>query len=78
MKHKLRIEELSVDSFQATPSSAEGRGTVQANASDPYTCYPVRCFSGTPSCLGTCVEEETCGMSCDGTCVPAYCTGEES
>lgn len=76
MKLKLRIEELAVDSFEAATAPAEARGTVRANASDPNTCYPVFCYSGVESCLGTC--EETCGMSCHGTCVPAYCTGEES
>lgn len=76
MKHKLRIEELDVASFEAAPAPAEARGTVRANASDPQTCYPVICYSGQESCLGTC--EPTCGLSCWGTCVPAYCTGEES
>lgn len=78
MKLKLRIEDLSVDSFQAEGATAAPRGTVQANESDPQTCYPVYCFSGSPSCLGTCPPEETCGLSCGGTCIPAYCTGEES
>ncbi len=78
MKHKLRIEELDVASFEAVPAPTEARGTVRANGSDPQTCYPVYCYSGVESCLGTCVQENTCGMSCDGTCVPAYCTGEES
>lgn len=76
MKHKLRIDELDVVSFEAAPAAAEARGTVRANASDPQTCYPVICASGQESCLGTC--EATCGLSCWGTCVPAYCTGEES
>ena len=76
MKHKLRIEDLDVASFDAAPATVEARGTVRANASDPQTCYPVICYSGQESCLGTC--EPTCGMSCWGTCVPAYCTGEES
>jgi len=78
MKLTLRIEDLSVDSFEATAPSPASRGTVQGNASDPNSCYPMICFSGVESCLGTCVQENTCGMSCDGTCVPAYCTGEES
>lgn len=76
MKHKLRIEDLDVASFEAAPASDEARGTVRANASDPQTCYPVICYSGQESCLGSC--DHTCGMSCWGTCVPAYCTGEES
>jgi hypothetical protein len=76
MKLKLRIEELAVDSFQAAPAPAEARGTVRANASDPNSCYPAVCYSGVWTCLDSC--QETCGMSCHGTCVPAYCTGEES
>ena len=75
MKHKLRIEALAVESFEAA-APAEARGTVGAHASDPNSCYPAICASGEESCLGTC--EETCGMSCWGTCIPAYCTGEES
>jgi hypothetical protein len=78
MRHKLRIEELSVESFASTADSAEARGTVQGNQSDPNTCYPVICFSGSPSCLGTCPPDETCGLSCGGTCIPQFCTGEES
>lgn len=78
MKLRLRIEDLSVASFHADAQAASPRGTVRANGSDPQTCYPVYCYSGVESCLGTCVQENTCGMSCDGTCVPAYCTGEES
>jgi hypothetical protein len=76
MKLKLNIEQLSVDSFEAAPAAAEAQGTVRANASDPQTCYPVLCYSGAESCLGSC--DPTCGMSCWGTCIPAYCQGEES
>lgn len=78
MKLTLRIEDLNVASFEATPAPARDRGTVQANQSDPNSCYPAICFSGSPSCLGTCPPEETCGLSCGGTCIAAYCTGEES
>ena len=73
MKLRLRIEDLAVDSFQAAPERAGGRGTVRGNASDPNTCYPVICYSGEPSCLGTCPPEETCGLSCGGTCIPSLC-----
>jgi hypothetical protein len=76
MKLKLRIEDLDVASFEAAAAAAEERGTVRANASDPQSCYPMICYSGQESCLGSC--DPTCGMSCWGTCVPAYCTGEES
>jgi len=76
MKHKLHIDSLSVESFQAVADVSGARGTVRANASDPNTCYPVICASGEWSCLDTC--QDTCGLSCHGTCVPAQCTGEES
>lgn len=76
MKLRLRIEDLSVDSFQAAPASPEARGTVRANASDPQSCAPAVCYSGVWTCLDSC--QDTCGMSCWGTCVPAYCTAEES
>jgi hypothetical protein len=76
MKLKLRIEDLAVASFEAAPTPEEARGTVHANRSDPNSCYPAVCYSGVWSCLDSC--QDTCGMSCNGTCVPAYCTGEES
>lgn len=75
MKLTLRIEDLAVTSFQAAPAPAAARGTVRAHASDPNTCYPVVCASGEWTCLDSC--QDTCGLSCNGTCIPAYCTGEE-
>jgi hypothetical protein len=76
MKLRLRIEELSVDSFQAAAAPADAHGTVRANASDPNSCHPMVCYSGVWTCLETC--EDTCGLSCHDTCIPAYCTPEES
>ena len=76
MKLTLRIEDLSVDSFEATAPSPASRGTVEGNASDPNSCYPMICASGSPSCLGTCPPDATCGLSCGGTCIPAYCDEE--
>lgn len=76
MKLKLNVEDLAVDSFDSAPASSEAHGTVRANASDPNTCYPVVCYSGRWTCIDSC--QDTCGLSCNGTCVPAYCTGEES
>lgn len=73
MKLTLRIEDLAVTSFEAAPPPADARGTVRANQSDPNTCYPVLCASGEASCLGTCPPEETCGLSCGGTCIPSLC-----
>jgi hypothetical protein len=78
MKLKLRIEDLAVVSFNADSEPDVLRGTVAANASDPNSCYPMVCYSGVESCIGTCVHEETCGLSCNFTCIPAYCSGEES
>jgi len=63
MKKKLRIEALSVDSFQVSAATS-GRGTVRGHdSSDPY-----HCASGEPSCLGTC--DDTCGLSCNDSCLP--------
>jgi hypothetical protein len=60
---KLRIEDLSVDSFEVTAEAGE-QGTVRGfDGSDPY-----HCASGEPSCLGTC--EDTCGLTCWDTCWP--------
>jgi hypothetical protein len=73
MKLKLRIEDLAVATFEPATVPAGFRGTVRANGSDPNTCYPVICASGDPSCLGTCPPEETCGLSCGGTCIPQFC-----
>lgn len=73
MKLRLRIEDLAVDSFQAAPGRSDARGTIRGNGSDPNTCYPVICASGEASCLGTCPPEETCGLSCGGTCIPSLC-----
>ena len=76
MKLTLRIEDLAVTSFEAAPAKADARGTVRGNQSDPNTCYPVLCASGEASCLGTCPPEETCGLSCGGTCIPSLCDEE--
>ena len=69
MKRKLRIESLTVESFEAVSMLAGVRGTVAANKSDPETCYPVYCYSELDSCLGTCFAGETCGKSCGGSCL---------
>lgn len=74
MKRKLRIEALSVESFEVTPAAAARRGTVRGNESDPVT-GPVECYSLKESCGGTCIVYDTCdGFSCNGTCHPLACT----
>jgi hypothetical protein len=75
MKLTLRIEDLRVATFQPAPAPPAAHGTVRANASDPNSCYPAICASGEWTCLDTC--QDTCGLSCHGTCIPAYCTGDE-
>jgi hypothetical protein len=74
MKIRLRIESLSVESFEVTPAVGERRGTVQGHDSDPTTA-PVECYSLKESCAGTCIVNDTCdGFSCNGTCHPTNCT----
>ena len=72
MKIKLRIEALSVESFQVTPAAAERRGTVRGHES---ATGPVECQTLKESCEGTCIVNDTCdGFSCNGTCHPTTCT----
>ena len=73
MKHKLRIDTLAVESFEATPPPPEARGTVHANNTHPNTCNIVRCYSNSPSCIGTCAGDETCAFSCGGSCMATEC-----
>lgn len=73
MKTRLRIDDLSVDSFEVTPAAPDRRGTVQAHES--ITGDPVNCYSEKESCAGTCIVYDTCdGFSCNGTCHPIACT----
>jgi hypothetical protein len=70
--NKLRIEALSVESFEVTPAVAERRGTVRAHES---ATGPVECPTLKESCGGTCIVYDTCdGFSCNGTCHPTNCT----
>jgi hypothetical protein len=78
VKLRLRIEDLAVASLKADSAPDALGGTVAAHASDPDSCSPMVCCSGVESCIGTCVHEETCGLSCNFTCIPAHCSGEES
>jgi hypothetical protein len=76
MKHKLRIDTLAVESFEAAVPLVDGRGTVRANESHPKTCSIFQCPSNSPTCLGTCPGDETCAFSCGGTCMAGGCPGE--
>jgi hypothetical protein len=62
-KKKLRIEELSVDTFEAGAALVAGRGTVRGQSGPP------NCFSGIPSCIESCDPNATCGLSCNGSCL---------
>lgn len=73
MKRKLRIEALTVESFEAASVLAGMRGTVAGYKSDLGTCYPDPCGSEAESCLGTCFGDDTCGRSCGGSCIPEWC-----
>jgi hypothetical protein len=74
MKIRLRIDALSVESFEVTQGAAERRGTVRGHESNPDTS-PFACYSLKESCAGTCIVNDTCdGFSCNGTCHPTNCT----
>lgn len=64
-KLSLKLEELSVESFDTASTRPDRRGTVQARVgtiAPDYTCNV--------SCLGTCALTcwNTCPNSCQGTC----------
>jgi len=64
MKKKLRIQDLSVESFRVSGEAESPRGTVRGLEDSG----PPNCASGVESCLGTC--EDTCGLTCWNTCFP--------
>ncbi len=81
-KLALRIEELSVESFDVASAGQDGGGTVEAfnhTRGNHATCDPAvgTCFGYT--CYATCqlTCPETCFASCDGgaTCVGETCWG---
>ena len=75
MKIRLRIDALSVESFEVTQAVADRRGTVHANESETG---PVACHTLKESCAGTCIVYDTCdGFSCNGTCHPTTCTATD-
>jgi hypothetical protein len=76
-QHKLRLEDLSVESFNTEEEARHG-GTVRAyEEAEPGTI-----FSWCHSCPNTC-DEHTCGNTCAGmftcdydrTCSPQYTCG---
>ena len=64
MTKKLRIDDLSVDSFEVSGEETSPRGTVQAHSAP-------NCFSGVPSCIDSC--QDSCGLTCWQSCWPAEC-----
>ena len=88
-QHKLRLDDLEVESFQVLPPAAGERGTVEghllltANAGCSRTCFyrdtcTVSCPGGScilTVCAGTCDScQRTCAQSCEGTCESCLCT----
>lgn len=62
-KLALSLEELSVESFDTTPRSGRGGGTVQAHDNSDSTCYDIDCVcTGGLTCVGS------CNGTCDNTC----------
>jgi hypothetical protein len=68
MKLRLKVDELRVETFETTRATAKARGTVRALQATP----PDNCFSGVWSCIPDASCGETCGMSCNGSCVNTY------
>jgi hypothetical protein len=73
MKHKLRIEELSVESFVVAAEAPAARGTVRAFAKPPrqtiveFTCVVDDCQ---PTFGFSCVQTNCCGLE---TADPRVC-----
>lgn len=68
MKLRLKIDELRVETFETTRRGESTRGTVRAHEGT----QPNNCFSGQWSCIPDASCEDTCGMSCWGSCVNTY------
>ncbi len=65
MKHKLKIEELAVDTFATAEGAAEARGTVRGlQESYPYVCGPT-------AIEDTCAED--CHPSLEISCAGGTC-----
>ena len=65
-KLRLTLEDLSVESFDPTPTRAPRIGTVRAHEQTEDTCFHTAC--------GTCYTVEYfCGGSADGSCNDGTC-----
>jgi len=53
-QHKLRLDDLQVESFQVLPAAPRERGTVQGHI--VLTAYA--------GCSRTCIYKDTCAISC--------------
>ena len=69
MKRKLRLEELSIDTFTTSSSAEDGRGTVYGEeATNRHTC------GAGQTCYQTCEDVHSCDYSAEcvtvavGTC----------
>jgi hypothetical protein len=75
-KLTLKLEDLSVDSFDTT-TGQKAKGTVFGEQCTCYTnCTCPGCPTCYASCNGTCggtCGENTCAASCNGTCAGATC-----
>jgi hypothetical protein len=72
MKMKLKLDELSVDSFDTTCEIKE-KGTVFG---EQCTCQTVCTCPGCLTCDATCpqtCDDYSCAVSCDGTCAGISC-----
>lgn len=69
MKLTLKLEELTVESFD-TSTSEKRKGTVFGQQ---CTCYTVCTCPGCPTCEGTCPEDASCADTCWETCAGISC-----
>jgi hypothetical protein len=69
MKLKLNVEDLRVDTFEAERAPDRRRGTVRANGATDSNGQPFCSGFDCPT-LASCYE--TCGLSCNPSCVETY------
>ena len=74
--NKLKLEELSVESFDTTPGAGAERGTVFA---EQCTCPNVN-TCGWASCQTNCntCAPNSCWGTCDGSCEWGTCVGYDT
>lgn len=63
-KLTLRMDSLTVESFEPLSAPGAYRGTVRANDSADFTCTPSADFTCTPTDCGTCVACDTVEYTC--------------